>query len=431
MEHHWRDIALWTLLSVIGLAITATAVTQGAHLGTESAPFLGHFRWRVGPVSLLAPLIATVAIISSIRGIPERLPWLAIQMTSFVLSLLWAVSLAVVDGKPGLTRGLTNPDEYLSDVNRIGHTATTFLATFIDVLPTYSSATRGHPPGPVLLLWSLEQVGITNHLVLGLLITTIGALATPLILSAVRYSCGDVAARRYFPIVCLAPYAVWSAVSLDAVVVFLSAALVWAGVRASRRQCSGWQAAAWAFLAGLIIGVAALFSYAAPWLGLSLVFLYFARRRPFLNAATGLGALLPVLGAQLAGFGWVDGLLAAHADYGSRVEPDRSAWWWSGLSLVTLLLAAGPPLIASARKIRNTPAWPFVAGAGIAVVFSVLMGLARGGVEHAWLPFFPWLTVAAVAPERQGGPPTDRPTPLVIVGAVTAIVVEAVLVTTW
>jgi hypothetical protein len=38
-------------------------------------------------------------------------------------------------------------------------------------------------------------------------------------------------------------------------------------------------ATAWALAAGLLTGVAALFSYSAPWLGLSIVFIYFARRR--------------------------------------------------------------------------------------------------------------------------------------------------------
>ena len=56
-----------------------------------------------------------------------------------------------------------------------------------------------------------------------------------------------------------------------------------------------------------------------------MVCLYFARRRAFLNVATGLGALLPVLAAQLAGFGWIEGLLVARADYVARVEPNRSA----------------------------------------------------------------------------------------------------------
>jgi hypothetical protein len=188
---------------------------------------------------------------------------------------------------------------------------------------------------------------------------------------------------------------------------------------------------AWALVAGLLVGVAALFSYAAPWLGLSVVFVYFARRRPFLNVATGAGALIPVLAAQLAGFGWADGLLAAEADYTARIEPYRSAVWWGALSVVALLLAAGPALFASARKVRNTPAWPFLVGAGAAVVFSIVAGLARGGVEHAWLPFFPWLLVGAVAPERRAGNPPPSPLLLVAIGAAAGIAIEAVVATPW
>jgi hypothetical protein len=187
----------------------------------------------------------------------------------------------------------------------------------------------------------------------------------------------------------------------------------------------------WALASGVTLGLAALFSYAAPWLGLSVVCLYFARRRAFLNIATGLGALLPVLAAQLAGFSWIDGLSVARADFAARVEPHRSAVWWGGINVVVLLLAAGPPLVRSLRRMRNTPGWPFLVGAGVAVAFSILAGLARGGAEAAWLPFFPWLTVAAVAPRRQAGTPPPSPLLLVAVGALTAIVVEAVLATPW
>jgi hypothetical protein len=229
----------------------------------------------------------------------------------------------------------------------------------------------------------------------------------------------------------LAPYAVWVAVSVDVVVAVLGAVMVAMGVRASAHTRTGWRAGLWALVCGVTLGLAALFSYAAPWLGLSVVCLYFARRRAFLNVATGLGALLPVLAAQFAGFVWIDGLAVARADFAARVEPNRSAVWWGGISVVVLVLAAGPPLIRSLRRLRNTPGWPFLAGAGVAVAFSVLAGLSRGGAEAAWLPFFPWLTVAAVAPQRQGGEPAPSPLLLVAVGALTAILVEAVLATPW
>jgi hypothetical protein len=418
-------------LSAFGLALTTAAVTGGARLGTASAPFLGAYRWQLGPGTLLAPAIAVAVIVIAARGVTERLPWPVFQLAGYGTALGWALALALVDGRAGLTRGISSSDEFLTDLPAIEDHPIGFLASFTDQAPGYSAATRGHPPGPLLLLWGLGRLGVTDHLAIGLLITALGALTVPLVCAAVRDSCGQTAARRYGPVLWLAPYAVWSAVSMDAVVSLLGAALVVAGVRASRRESHGWPAAGWAALAGLITGVAALFSYAAPWLGLSLVCVYFARRRAFLNVVTGLAALFPVLAAQGAGFEWVTGLAVAHADYGSRVEPYRSALWWSGISLVALLLAAGPPLGASARGLRNTPAWPFLAGAGSAVLFSVLAGLARGGIEHAWLPFFPWLTVAAVAPQRQGGPPPPAPLPLVALGAATAVVIEAVLATAW
>ncbi|HEY9391228.1 MAG TPA: hypothetical protein VIR27_15860, partial [Mycobacteriales bacterium] len=90
-----------------------------------------------------------------------------------------------------------------------------------------------------------------------------------------------------------------------------------------------------------------------------------------------------------------------------------------------------PTIAASARKIRRTPAWPFLVGAALGVGFAVVAGLARGEAERSWLPFFPWLLVAAVAPERAGGTPTRTPVGLVALGAAGAVVLQAVLRTAW
>jgi len=373
--------------------------------------------------------VGALLLTLAVRGWFDRARWSAILLTGYGGLLAWAVALALVDGTSGLTRGLLGDDSYLIDVRDVGDDPLGYLRTFTDRAAEHSDATRGHPPGPVLLLWAAQRLGLTDHLALGLLVTAFGALTVPLVLSAVREVCGEAAARRYLPVLALAPYAIWLAVSLDAVGSTLGAAMVAAGVRATGRK--GWPAAGWAATAGVLLGVAALFSYAAPWLGLSVVCLYFARRRPFLNLATGLGALLPIVAVQLAGFGWVDGLLGAQRDYATRIGPYRSPVWWTGISLVALLLAAGPALVASARKVRRTPGWPFLAGAGAAVLFSIVAGLARGGVEHAWLAFFPWLTVAAVAPERRAGDVPPAPVFLIGFGALTAIVVEAVLATPW
>jgi hypothetical protein len=424
-----RDLAAWLALTAAGLLLTWLAVRVGAELGTRSAPFLGAYRFNLGFASLLGPAAAALVLVSAWHGRFDQLSWSRVLVVGWAGSFTWAVALAFVDGAAGLTRSLQNGDNYLIDVPRVGDDPLAYLSDFTTEPELHSVAARGHPPGPVLLLWVLNRLGMTDRLALGLLIAALGALVTPLVLAAVRGVCGQVAARQYAPVLILAPYAVWVAVSVDVVVAVLGAAMVAVGVLASARR--GWAAAGWAFACGLVIGVAALFSYAAPWLGLSVVCLYFARRRPFLNLATGLGALLPILAAQRAGFSWIDGLLVARADYVARVEPGRSALWWGGISLIALLLAAGPPLVRSARRLRNTPGWPFLVGAGAAVAFSLAAGVARGGVEAAWLPFFPWLTVAAIAPARQAGPIPRSPLLLVAFGATTAIIVEALLATPW
>jgi hypothetical protein len=425
------DLLTWLVLATIGLALTWLAVRGGAQLGTRSAPFLGSYRFTIGFGSTFAILVAGAVLFSGQRGRFDELPFRWILSLGWLATLAWDLSLALVDGAAGLTRSLQSPDNYLTDVPGVGNDVLAYLSAFTQNAGDHSTVARGHPPGPVVLLWTLYRLGLTDRLALGVLVTALGALLTPLVLAAMRGVCGELAARRYAPVLILAPYAVWVAVSVDVVVAVLGAAMVVMGVRASAEGRTGWRAGGWALASGVTLGVAALFSYAAPWLGLSVVCLYFARRRAFLNVATGLGALLPVLGAQLAGFQWVDGLLAARADYAARVEPNRSAVWWGGISLVVLLLAAGPPLIRSLRRLRNTPGWPFLVGAGVAVAFSVLAGLARGGAEAAWLPLFPWLTVAAVAPEEQGGPIPRSPLVLVAFGALTAILVEAVLATPW
>ena len=425
------DLLAWLALTAIGLGLTWLAVRSGAQLGTRSAPFLGSYRFAVGFATMLAILVAAAVIFGAQHGRFDKLPFRSVLAVGWATTFGWALSLALVDGAAGLTRSLQSPDNYLTDVPGVGDEPLAFIRTFTEHAGQHSVAARGHPPGPVLFLWALHRLGLTDRLALGVLIAALGALITPLVLSAVRGVCGELAARRYAPVLILAPYAVWVAVSVDVVVAVLGAVMVAMGVRASAHTRTGWRAGVWALGSGVTLGLAALFSYAAPWLGLSVVCLYFARRRAFLNVATGLGALLPVLAAQFAGFVWIDGLSVARADFAARVEPNRSAVWWGGISVVVLVLAAGPPLIRSLRRLRNTPGWPFLAGAGVAVAFSILFGLSRGGAEAAWLPFFPWLTVAAVAPRRQGGEPAPSPLLLVAVGALTAVVVEASLATPW
>ncbi|MDP9241520.1 MAG: hypothetical protein M3O55_12935 [Actinomycetota bacterium] len=425
------DLALWIALAAAGLAVTAMAMHWGARLGTASAPFVGRYRLKLDAGSLLAPAVAAALLLATIWGLPDRMRWRGLLLAAYFGSLAWALSLAAVDGGNGLAGPVSNAGEYLSDVAAVDDRPGDFIAGFVAASGEHATATRQHPPGPVLLLWALQRLGLHRPLGIGLFLTLVGCLTVPLVLVAVRSMCGEIAARRLAPVLVLAPYAVWVAVSMDAVTSTLGAAMVTAGVLASERHRRGPPAIAWALTSGLLLGSAALFSYAAPWLGLSVICVYFVRRRALLNVVTGAAALVPLVLAQAAGFVWTDGLTAAQADFSIRVEPMRSAVVWGCLSLVVLVLACGPAVVASARKIRRTPGWPFLVGAVVAVGFAVAAGLARGEMEHAWVPYFPWLLVAAVAPESRGGEPGPAPVWLAGVGAIGAIALEAMLHTAW
>jgi hypothetical protein len=283
----------------------------------------------------------------------------------------------------------------------------------------------------VLLLWLFDRIGIDQPQTLGLLLTLLGCAYLPLVAIAVRSLCHETAARRLLPVLVLAPYAIWLAVSMDAITLLLAAGFVCCGVLASERGRTGW----WTVPCGLLLGFAALFNYAVAWLAVSVIATYFVRRRPLLNVYTGAAALAPLALFRLWGFTWPSGLSAAQADFSIRVGPHRSWLLWAALDVLLLLIATGPAIVRALRRVRLTPGWPFLVGAGLAVVFAVASGLSRGEVERSWLPFFPWLLVPAVAPPQRPGPgePDAGPTPyaLVAVGAASAVVIEAVLRTTW
>jgi hypothetical protein len=375
-----------------------------------------------------------VTVLAAVRtGVVDRLRWAVLVGASYLAALWWAMSLALVDGGNGFAAPIASTSEYLRDVPAVGSHPGHFLSTFVEQAPHYSVATRTHPPGPVLLLWFLGKLGIHRPEVIGIVLTVLACAYVPLLAVAVRSLCHETAARRLLPILVLAPYAVWLAVSMDAIVLLLAAAFVTLGVVGSEPRRSP----LWALGSGLVLGVDAMLNYAVAWLGVSVVAVYFVRRRPLLNVFTGVGALVPLLVFWIAGFTWTSGLSEAQRDFSLRVGPHRSWLLWALLDLLLLLIACGPPLIRALKRLHLTPGWPFVVGAGLAVVFAILSGLSRGEVERSWLAFYPFLLIPAVAPAVRPptrGPGIDAgPVPFwpVAIGAAGAIVIEAVLRTTW
>lgn len=427
----YADLARWTGFCGLGLVLTWFAVRLHKTRDTAAAPFIGSYDVTVGAATLLAPLVALTVAIAVAQGAHVRMPWRTLLLASYVAAACWTLALAWVHGTQGLAEPLQAPDEYLVDVAAVGNDPAAFMDHFVENAAQFTPATRQHPPLPVLTLWLFDRAGISDPAVLGALLTLLATATVPLVAVAMRSLAGERAARELMPVLVLAPFALWVAVSMDAVVAAVAAAMITAGVLASEQQ-RGWRwRVAWSATCGVLLGAAALFSYSVVWLGVSVICVYFVRRQPLLNIVTGVCALLPLTAAQIAGFGWVDGLSAAQDDLSHRLGPVRPALWWGVLGIVVLLVACGPAVVASARKVRRTPAWPFLVGAAMGVGFEVISGLARGEAERSWLPFFPWLLVAAVAPERAGGEPTRSPLLLTAVGALAAIVLQAVLRSAW
>jgi hypothetical protein len=425
------ELAIWLGLVVAGFLLTAVAVAVGARVGSPGAPFTGEFRFKVTIGSLLAPAVAATVLVAVRAGVLDRLRWAALLAVAYVAAVWWALALALVDGGNGLASPVTASGEYLRDVDAVGSDPAAFVRSFVASSDHLTVATRTHPPAPVLFLWLLDRLGIDQPESLGLTLTLLGCLYIPLVAIAVRSLCHEPAARRLLPVLVLAPYAIWLAVSMDAVTLLIGAGFVCCGVLGSERGRS-WR---WAVASGLLLGTAALFNYAVVWLGVSVIATYFVRRRPMLNAFTGFSALIPLAVFRIWGFTWPSGLTAAQADFSLRVGPHRSWALWAALDVLLLLIACGPAFLRAVRRIRLTPGWPFLVGAGLAVLFAVTSGLSRGEVERSWLPFFPWLLVPAVAPRRRPAPgePDAGPTPylLVAAGAAGSALLEALLHTTW
>ncbi len=426
-------MAVWLAVVGVGLILAAALVAAGVNLDTAAAPFAGRYRLRIGPASLLAPAVAIGVLVAARSDRLARMRWTALLAASYGAALAWALALALVDGRPGLSRPLMYPGGSLGDVAAVHGDPLGFIRTFTDRAPGYSPATRSHPPGQVLALWSLERLGLRGGTALGLALTAIGCLTVPLVVIAVRSLCHEPAARRFAPVLVLAPWAVWTAVAPDGLTATLAAAGVTIGVVGSEPGRRPW----WAALSGLALGFAALCGYGVAWVGIAVIAANFVRRRPLLNLVTGAAGLLPLWLFFAWGFSWPDGLAAAGADVSGRGGGSRAWLGWAPLDVTVLAVACGPVLIRAARRWRMTPGWPFLAGAVPAVALGILTGLSRGEVERSWLPFFPWLLVAALAPcprpPRRGDRTTagELPTGLVAVGAAAAIIVEAVLASPW
>jgi hypothetical protein len=412
---------------------------DGVRVGLRAAPFAGRWEWH-GSLRLLPAVAIAAAAVAQGPRVAAGLRWRWLPLATGVGAAVWATALAVGDGWSRLTEPLTTRHDYEPLAGRI-HDLPGFLQTYVDRLSDHPIHVQGHPPGPVVVAWLLDRVGLGGAGWLAVLAIAGWGVTAGAAVVAARALAGEAAARRAASALVLLPAAVWAGTSLDALFAGVTAVAVALAAVAVRRGQGRLMLAA-----GFVAGAALLLSYGATVLlpvpvGLVVVV---AERPAALLRSWVVGLAVPLAVAALAGFSWLDGLGATRAAYWAGIASRRPGVYLTLLGdPAVLAVAAGPAvavglaqLVASQISAEGThfrrllpkfraelPALPALLPllALTAVVVADLSQYARGEVERIWLPFVPWLALAA---------PADRRAWLAVQAGV-ALLVQSVLVSPW
>jgi hypothetical protein len=449
-------VSLWAAVVVVAV-VWGTWWVADARVALRAAPLMG--RWDVRAGTGLLPAVATGALVVTWGPrLVARVRWRTVPLAAGVAAVAWVTALGASDGWVALTEPLTTRHEYEPLAGQVGDLGA-FVRTYVDRLGERPIHVQGHPPGPVVLAWMLDRVGLGGAGWLAAV--TIGAWGTAVAatLVAARAVAGEVAARRAAPALVVLPAAVWAGTSLDALFAGVVATGIAAAAVAGARSSPGWAA-----IAGGVLGLGLLLTYgAALLLGVAVVAAIGGaahRDRVARPEAAGVGlrvvfgalvaGIVAVLAlAAAAGFWWPAGLDATRHAYWAGVAAERPALYLTVAgNPAALALATGPavalgigglwarrPPPAARRRDRGRPspeplaaalseadrAWLLPVAALAVVAAADVSQFARGEVERIWLPFVPWLALAA---------PGDRRGWLAAQVAL-AVVLEATLRSPW
>lgn len=379
-------VLAWALIIVLGHLLGAALVERDPLVHVNAPPLVGSFDLRLGPSLLPAALLAA-AVVAGGPHLAERLRFGRLLLATWATGAAWAVALAASSGWAAVSAPLSSRYEYLGALPEVPSPGR-FLDTFVSALASYPTHVKGHPPGMVLVLWGLDRVGLGGATVAAALVIGAGALAAPAVLAVLRALGDELAARRAAPYLALAPAAVWLATSADALFAGVAACGI-AAFACARRPVA-------AFGAGLLLGSALLLSYGIAPLGLVVLAIAVWRRawRPLAFAAAAVAAVFATF--ALAGFWWLDGLQATRALYETGVAGRRPYGDFLWINLAAFALAVGPAAAVGIARARGATAL-LVASALAAVAVANLSGLSRGETERIWLPFVPFVVLAAGA----------------------------------
>lgn len=424
-------VVWWSVVNGRALQRKQVSVFLGA------APLVGRnprdgWDWRFGWGLVGAAAVAVLVCVGCWRGWWWRIRQRWVIVAAAVGASSFATLLALTDGLDGLRYGVEHKTEYLATLST-KPPAGEFVRTFLARLDEYSVHVRGHPPGFILVLKFLHAIGLGGVWPVVLLsIASVGIVAAA-VLVTVRAVAGDEWMRRCAPLLVVAPYAIWMLTSADAFYTAIASTGVAAlaeGLTRPRRQ-SLW----FGLAAGLLLGSLPFLTYLGAIFvivpAVVVVAAIVQRKRGASIAVLGAGvaAISVVAAFRVAGFWWFDGVTATKRQYNAGTAQFREWNYFKFGNIGAALFAIGPLTVAGLGSLRNRRLWLLV-GAGVAALLvSHISKYTKAEVERIWLPFYPWLVIAAaglVVRSRRFATST-----LVGVQAAFAVVLQAALVTKW
>jgi hypothetical protein len=364
-------------------------VRSGHELKVDVPPLHAVADVQVGYAHLGAVAIG-VAMLAVLPRVVSHAPWQTVLAVAFLAAGVWTVAVNATRGGDGLLQGIDNRHEYLADVDAVG-SPMSFLRHFTDDFGQYATHTRGHPPGFVLVLWTLDAVGLRGAVWAASLFIAGGALAVPAVLVAVRDIAGEAVARAGAPFVAVAPVALWVGSSADAFLAGVGALAVAVLVRAVVRPD---RAALAAVVGGVLFGGVLLLSYGSILLAVIPASVALRLRRGTVLVPAAIAAGLVVVVAFGVGFNYLDGLARTRAAYFDGVASHRPYSYALLANLAALAIAVGPAVVIGLTRTRGK--LTLLVGAAVAAVaLADVSGMSKLEVERIWLPFAVWLLPAA------------------------------------
>lgn len=399
---------------VLPLAVWLTLVAGGAFLVSALLVATGRKRLDAAPLhgavdphitfGVLVPAVVAAAVIVALRVI-DRMRWRPMLLAVWVATIVWTLSLAIVRGWRRVPAPFTQQGDYLAALDRVG-SLPTFLASFVDRIAEYPVHVQGHPPGFVAVAWLLGRAGIAGPTPIALLCVIVGAASAPLALVVVRDVAGARWARRSAPFVVLAPTALWIGTSADAFFAGVGAAAVVLVVLSTGTH--GGRRILLATLGGFAFGFTILLSYGLVLLAIVPIAVALHRRAVAPVIVSSAAALTVVLLFARAGFWWVDGLFATRDRYFAGIASQRPYLLFLVANLSILAIAVGPAVAVGMARLRDARMWLLVGSAMVAIAAADVSGMSKSEVERIWLPFTPFLLIAAaslVPAQRVSGAP--------------------------